>query len=246
LKNLEEKMAKSKISWTNEVWNFITGCDPVSRGCDNCYAKRMAERLYGMGHAKYQNKFKVTIHKDVIQRPLQWKKGRKVFVNSMSDIYHDDVPKDVLKEAFEVMGKCPQHMFQVLTKRPDRMIDVHQDIKIPSNTWMGVSVENNAVKDRIKKLCLLPEQTKKFISFEPILKDIIIDDSIEEYLKMVHWIIVGGESGAGAREMKRDWARTLRDFSKKNNIPFFYKQFWGSKKNDIILDGEKYQEFPEI
>ncbi|MGL4392864.1 MAG: DUF5131 family protein [Fusobacteriaceae bacterium] len=231
---------KTKIEWTEVTWNPVTGCTKSSAGCQNCYAEKMAKRLKAMRNKRYFNGFDVTIHEDLLERPLQWKKNKVVFVNSMSDIFHDDVPEEFIKRIFDTMTKADWHIFQVLTKKTDRMVKVLKKIKIPDNVWLGVTVENKECKSRIKQLDKIICKTK-FLSCEPLLED------LEELdLSNINWVIVGGESGPKAREVKQEWVENIQAECKKYKSAFFFKQWGGvnKKKNGNLLNGKKYLEFP--
>lgn len=235
-------MNKTKIQWTEMTWNPITGCTKISDGCMNCYAARMAKRLKAMGNPRYINEFNVTVHKDLLEVPLDIKQPRMIFVNSMSDLFHKDVPDDVIIKVFETMNKAHWHTFQVLTKRPERVLAMDQAglLKWSSNIWMGTTVENDKYVDRIDKL----RKTKaniKFLSCEPLLGS-LKDISLEE----IDWVIVGGESGSKSREMKKEWVLELKDLCEKDGVAFFFKQWGGvnKKKSGRMLDGKTYDEYP--
>lgn len=235
-------MGTSKIEWTEETWNPITGCTKCSDGCKNCYAEKFAKRLQAMGNKRYKNGFQVTVHKDLFNRPLSWKKPRLVFVNSMSDIFHEDISDNDILELFEVMGNASWHTFQILTKRADRLVEMSDKIKWADNIWMGVSVEDKKSLERCEKL----KQTGakiKFVSAEPLLESI---SDINLY--GIDWLIVGGESGAGSRPMKKEWVRELRDKAEKTETSFFFKQWGGvrKKENGCMLDGKEYKKYPNI
>lgn len=235
-------MNKTKIEWTQVTWNPITGCSKISEGCKNCYAERMSKRLKAMKNKRYLNGFNVTIHKDLFEEPLKWKKSKIVFVNSMSDIFHKDLPDDTILELFKVMNKAQQHIFQVLTKRPERLKNLSNKISWTDNIWLGVTVENQENINRIEIL----KKTKakiKFISFEPLLSEIS-----NLNLDKIDWAIVGGESGPGAREIKKDWVIKIKEQCRKYNVKFFFKQWGGinKKKNGRLLDGKEYNEMPDI
>lgn len=234
--------SKSKIEWTEMTWNPVTGCDKVSQGCKFCYAERMSKRLNRMGSVRYVNGFKVTLHHDLIARPRSWKKSRVVFVNSMSDLFHDDVPLEFIQQVFETMKDCPQHIFQVLTKRSDRLREIAGSLIWPDNVWMGVSVEDEAVKYRIDDLCAVPAKTR-FLSCEPLIGSI---GKIN--LNNIHWVIVGGESGPGARPMEHKWANDILKQCRKQDVAFFFKQ-WGGTRKDLtgrVLNDTTYDELPDI
>lgn len=235
-------MGTSKIEWTEETWNPITGCTKCSDGCKNCYAEKFAQRLHAMGNKRYKNEFQVTVHKDLFDRPLLWKKSRLVFVNSMSDIFHEDIEENDILELFKVMNDASWHTFQILTKRADRLVEMSSKIKWSDNIWMGVSVENKKTLERCEKL----KQTRakvKFVSAEPLLESIS-----DINLKGIDWLIVGGESGAGSRPMEVEWVRELRDKAEKTETAFFFKQWGGvrKKQNGCTLDGKEYKEYPSV
>lgn len=231
---------KTKIEWTECSWNPITGCTKISEGCRNCYAARMAHRLKAMGNIRYQNEFDVTVHMDLIDKPLHWKKSKMIFVNSMSDLFHDNVPDDIIIKIFETMNKATWHTFQILTKRSERLVKLAPKLNWTPNIWMGVSVENQSVMYRIDHL----KQTKahtKFISAEPLLESL---KSID--LNGIDWLIVGGESGHYSRPMEKEWVIELKNLAQETNTAFFFKQWGGfnSKKNGSELDGKYYKEYP--
>lgn len=235
-------MNKTKIEWTQITWNPITGCSKISEGCQHCYAERMSKRLKSMNNKRYINGFDVSIHRDLFEEPLKWKTSKIVFVNSMSDIFHEMLPDNVILELFKVMNKAQQHIFQVLTKRPERLKSLADKISWTDNIWMGVTVENQKNINRIDIL----RGTKakiKFVSFEPLLNEIS-----NLNLENIDWAIVGGESGPGAREMKKEWVLNLKEQCKKYNVKFFFKQWGGvnKKKNGRLLDGKEYNEMPNI
>lgn len=232
----------SKIQWTNATWNPLTGCTKISPGCKNCYAEKMAERLQAMGSSKYKNGFKLTLQPDALTEPYKWKKPRLVFVNSMSDLFHDNVPLEYIKEVFKVMNNCSQHQFQVLTKRANRLLHFAPDLNWTKNIWIGVSVEN---QDYVYRIDYLREVSAhiRFISFEPLIGPII-----KPNLENISWAICGGESGANTRPMQVEWVRAIRDACIKENIQFFFKQ-WGGRNKKLagrILDGKEWNEFPNF
>lgn len=230
----------SYIEWTDSTWNPVTGCTKISAGCTHCYAERMANRLHAMGNKRYDNKFKVTLHNDLIETPLSWKKPRIIFVNSMSDLFHKDVPLEFIKKVFDVMKKADQHIFQVLTKRSNRLVELAAELPWPPNVWIGVSVENQAMVKRVDDLRMVPGQIR-FLSIEPFIDPI---HNLE--LSGIHWVIVGGESGPYARPMKAEWVRTIRDMCNDTNVKFFFKQWGGTnkKKTGRLLDGMYWNEMP--
>lgn len=231
---------KSKIEWTDTTWNPVTGCTKVSTGCKNCYAERMAYRLQSMGNIRYKNGFNLTLHPDLIHKPLSWKKPRFVFVNSMSDLFHEDVPLHFIKEVFHTMSLANQHIFQILTKRSKRLVDISSELKWSNNIWMGVSVENQSVVNRIYDLINVPANVR-FLSCEPLIGPIN-----DLPLSGIHWVIVGGESGPRSRLMERDWVINIHSECKKHQVPFFFKQWGGvhKKKNGRILNNQTYSELP--
>ncbi len=232
---------KSSIEWTESTWNPLTGCTKVSLGCKHCYAERMAKRLQAMGQPNYANGFKLTLHPQVLEIPLGWKKPQMIFVNSMSDLFHKDVPVDFIQQVFDVMRRADWHRFQVLTKRAERLLELDSQIEWPSNVWMGVSVENQDYKYRIDLL----RQTHariKFLSLEPLLGPLS-----RLNLKDINWVIVGGESGPGARPLLEEWVIDIRDQCKAKQVPFFFKQWGGVQKKRAgrLLQGETYNQMPE-
>ena len=232
--------SKSTIEWTESTWNPVTGCSKISVGCKNCYAERMAIRLKAMGQANYSNAFRLTLHEHVLDLPLSWKKPRTIFVNSMSDLFHRNVPKSFIMKAFDIMRQAHWHRFQVLTKRVRRLIELDSDIDWAPNIWMGVSVESRDYISRIKYLRQTGARVK-FLSFEPLLGVLPRLD-----LGGIDWVIVGGESGAGARPMNLAWVEDIRDQCICASVPFFFKQWGGvnKKKNGRLLDGQIWDEMP--
>ena len=232
---------KSKIEWTENSWNPVTGCDKYSAGCKNCYAEKMANRLYAMGQAKYKNKFQVTLHEQSLNEPLNWKKPSKIFVCSMSDIFHKDVPFEFVDKIFNTMKQADWHIFQVLTKRSDRLLEYSKRTLWPKNVWAGVTVEHKDYISRIKDLRAVKAPVK-FISFEPLLSEMPYTD-----LKGIQWVICGGESGPHAREVNADWVRGIRDMAVNQNIQFLFKQWGGTnkKKTGRLLDGREWLDMPE-
>jgi len=230
----------SKIEWTEYTWNPVTGCTKVSRGCKHCYAERMADRLRAMGNPRYQNGFKVQLHEDLIALPFKLRKSRMIFVNSMSDLFHEDVPLPFIQRVFQVMAACPWHTFQVLTKRSERLREVAAGLPWPANVWMGVSVEDTSTLTRITDLQSTPAAVR-FISCEPLLDplDILPLDGIA-------WVIVGGESGPGSRAMEKWWVESIQAQCEAANIAFFFKQ-WGGVRKDLAgrsLNGRIYDAMP--
>jgi len=230
----------SSIEWTESTWNPLTGCTKVSPGCKHCYAERMARRLQAMGQANYANGFKLTLHEDVLERPLQWKKPRMIFVNSMSDLFHEDVPFDYIQRAFDVMQRASWHTFQMLTKRSLRLRELNQELDWPINVWMGVSVENSDYTFRIGHLRQTDARVK-FLSLEPLLGPLSNLD-----LRDIDWVIVGGESGPGARPMRGEWVTDIRDQCITAGVRFFFKQWGGvyKKRNGRVLQGRTWDEIP--
>ena len=231
---------KSKIEWTESTWNPVTGCTKISDGCKNCYAERMALRLKAAGSPNYANGFHVTLHEHALEIPLHWKQPRAIFVNSMSDLFHKDVPFDFISKVFDVMHRASQHRFQILTKRSERLLELSARLSWPENVWMGVTVENADCTFRIDHL-RETDAAIKFISFEPLLGPISNID-----IEGIDWIIVGGESGPKARPMEPEWATNIRDQSLVAGVPFFFKQWGGinKKKAGRALDGCIWDQMP--
>jgi protein gp37 len=233
-------MAATSIEWTEATWNPLTGCTKISPGCQNCYAERMAIRLKAMGQPNYVNAFELTLHRHALDLPLRWKKPLSIFVNSMSDLFHKDVPESFILDAFAVMAKAHWHRFQTLTKRADRLAELSPKIDWRPNIWQGVSVENADYTHRIDHL----RQTGaaiKFLSMEPLLGPMS-----QLNLTGIDWVIVGGESGPHARPMDPGWVREIRDQCQSAHVPFFFKQWGGTnkKKAGRILDGRTWDEKP--
>ena len=233
---------KSQIEWTDMTWNPVTGCTKISRGCKFCYADRMTKRLQAMGVERYQNGFEVTLHEDLLDTPLRWMKPRMVFVNSMSDLFHETVPVEFIVQVFRTMERCPQHTFQILTKRSERLVNLSAELTWPDNVWMGVSVEDKDVVFRVKDLRRVPAKIR-FLSCEPLLGPL---DELP--LDGIHWVIVGGESGPGARPMQEQWVLSILQQCERRNIPFFFKQWGGVRKRHAgrVLNNRTYDEFPEV
>ena len=233
-------MAKSAIEWTESTWNPVTGCTKVSLGCRHCYAERMASRLQAMGQPNYKRGFQITLHEEALEVPLRWKKPQMVFVNSMSDIFHEKVPEEFIRRVFEVMRKASWHPFQVLTKRAERIERICREIDWPTNVWMGVSVEARKYVERVDYLKRIPAGVK-FISFEPLIEALGEMD-----LSGIDWAIVGGESGPKARPMERAWVIEIREQCLAARVPFFFKQWGGTnkKKAGRLLDGRTWDELP--
>ncbi len=231
---------KSKIEWTESTWNPVSGCTKISNGCENCYAERMAKRLQAMGTKGYEDGFKVTLHPESLEKPLKLKKPQMIFVNSMSDIFHKDIPDEYVMKIFAVMNKAHWHTFQVLTKRPERLAQMANKLNWTDNIWMGVTVEANDYVDRVDYLRNLDIKVK-FLSVEPLI------DSVDKMdYTGIDWVIVGGESGYGCREIKKEWVIEVKEKCEKDNIPFFFKQWGGvnKKKNGRLLDGKIYDGMP--
>ena len=234
-------MAQSSIEWTEMTWNPTTGCDKVSAGCKFCYAEIMSKRLQAMGLEKYKDNFEVRIHEDALKIPYTWRNSKVVFVNSMSDLFHKDVPLDFIQKVFKVMNNNPQHVFQILTKRAERLFELHKELKWTHNIWMGVSVENEKVIERIDFLRDTNAKVK-FLSLEPLLGPLP-----KLNLEKIDWVIVGGESGHKPRSMDADWVIEIQEQCKEKEVAFFFKQ-WGGKNKKAsgrILNGKTYDEMPE-
>lgn len=235
-------MAESSIEWTEMTWNPTTGCNKISAGCKYCYAEVMARRLTAMGVDKYKNGFELTLHPDTLQIPYTWKKPKRVFVNSMSDLFHIDVPLSYVQDVFKVMNDCSQHTFQILTKRGDVLAEYSPNLNWGSNIWMGVSVEDDRVLDRIDYL----RETGaliKFLSVEPLIGPLP-----QLNLEGINWVIVGGESGFKARPMKEKWVQDILLQCREQGVPFFFKQWGGvnKKKTGRLLNGRTYSEYPDV
>jgi len=235
-------MAQSSIEWTEMTWNPTTGCSKISAGCKFCYAERMSRRLQAMGQEKYNNGFRLTIHPEALKVPYTWKKPKLVFVNSMSDLFHPDVPLDFIQQVFQVMKENSMHTFQLLTKRADILAQYSPLLDWPENVWMGTSVEDERVVHRIDSL----RQTGafvKFLSIEPLIGPLP-----NLNLLNIDWVIVGGESGPKSRPMKKEWVMDIRDQCQQAGLKFFFKQWGGvhKKKNGRLLDGRTYDGMPEL
>lgn len=233
-------MAETSIEWTDRVWNPVTGCTKVSPGCKHCYAERMAKRLEGMGQPNYRNGFRLTLQPQMLELPLRWREPRRIFVNSMSDLFHVDVPLEYIQRVFDVMRQASWHQYQVLSKRSERLRELSPFLKWPDQVWMGVSVESKKYAHRIDDL----RQTKaavKFLSLEPLLGPL---PNLK--LRGINWVIVGGESGPGARPMDPAWVKDLRDQCLKADVAFFFKQWGGVRKKltGRTLEGRTYNEMP--
>ena len=233
-------MNKSKIEWTESTWNPVTGCSKVSAGCNHCYAERMAKRLLAMGQENYKNGFEVTCHEHVLEQPLKWNKSRLIFVNSMGDLFHEEVPDEFIIKVFEIMKHAKQHRFQVLTKRSERILALSSRLNWTPNIWMGVTVENQESTYRIEHLKKTDAKIK-FLSLEPLLSPIM-----NLNLHGIDWVIVGGESGPGARLMLEEWILDIKKNCDINNIPFFFKQWGGvnKKKTGRSLLGKTWDAMP--
>ena len=235
-------MSASKIEWTETTWNPVTGCTKVSAGCKNCYAEKMALRLQAMGTPKYENGFKVTCHKDVVGQPITWKKSQMIFVNSMSDLFHEDVPETFIDLVFGTMRFASHHTYQVLTKRADRLLAIDRKLVWADHIWMGVSIENRDCLQRIDSLRQCSASVK-FLSCEPLLESLG-----EINLTGIDWVIVGGESGPSARPMEKAWVNEIMRQCRTANVPFFFKQWGGvnKKKAGRLLDGKIWQQMPKV
>jgi protein gp37 len=231
---------KTAIEWTEMTWNPVTGCTKVSPGCKHCYAETMAKRLVAMGSRRYRNGFKVALQQDLIDLPRRWRAPRTVFVNSMSDLFHEAIPPDYIAWVFRTMTECPQHTFQVLTKRAERLLELAPRLHWSPNVWMGVSVENQKFTARVAFLQQVPAHVR-FLSIEPLLGPI---DQLP--LAGIHWVIVGGESGRGARPLERDWVVSVFRQCRAARVPFFFKQ-WGGVRKHLTgrkIFGRTYDEMP--
>ena len=235
-------MAQSSIEWTELTWNPVTGCTKISPGCKYCYASNFARRLQAMGAVNYKNGFKLTLHPHMLDRPLGWKKPSMIFVNSMSDLFHKDVPDEFIISVFEIMNRADWHKFQVLTKRPERVFEMNNVLKWTANIWMGTSVENMEYISRIDILGRTYANIK-FLSLEPLLGPLP-----NLNLKKIDWVIVGGESGFKARPMKPEWVIDIKAQCEQSNTPFFFKQWGGKnkKKAGRLLEGRIWDEMPEL
>lgn len=230
----------SHIEWTEATWNPTTGCTKVSQGCKHCYAATMAKRLHAMGNPRYENEFKLTLHEDLLDVPKTWKKPKRIFVNSMSDLFHEDVPDEFIHRVFDVMNEANHHTYQILTKRPERVLEMADALFWGRNIWIGTSVENMQVAERVDHIRQVPSAVR-FLSCEPLLgtlKDLNLSN--------INWVIAGGESGPKARPMDPEWPRELRDRCRQLNIPYFFKQWGGVQKHKTgrTLDNRTWDEFP--
>lgn len=232
----------SKIEWTDATWNPVRGCNKISPGCKFCYAEVFAERFRGVPGHPYEQGFDLRLVPERLEEPLKWKKPRMIFVNSMSDLFHEEVPNDYIKEVFNVMTKAHWHIFQVLTKRSERLRKISSSLEWPSNVWMGVSIESNKYTYRSEHLSQVPSAVR-FLSVEPLLEMI---PSLP--LNNINWVIVGGESGRYARHMKIEWARSIKNQCEKARVAFFLKQLGGrlNKRGGemALLDGRTWREYP--
>ena len=242
-------MKTTKIEWTDKTWNPITGCSKVSAGCANCYAEVMARRLNSMGNNKYRNGFRLTTHPDALTEPLMWKKPHIIFVCSMSDLFHADVPDCFIDQVISVIKQTPHHNYQILTKRAGRMSEYFSKREIPENVWLGVTVDIASSKERVDYLRTLNAPIR-FLSCEPLLEDLG-----ELNLDNIDWVIVGGESGVKARPMKEEWVLSIKGQAETQGSAFFFKQWgtWGSdgikrnkKANGKLINGKVYQKMPRI
>jgi protein gp37 len=233
-------MKNTKIEWTETTWNPTTGCSKISEGCSNCYAERMAFRLNAMGSEKYRNNFRLTLHPELIDEPKSWKTPRTIFVNSMSDLFHELIPFEFIQKVFQTMNECPQHTFQVLTKRAQKLFEYDDRLHWTKNIWMGVTVESKMHINRIEAL-RHSGALVKFLSIEPLLSELK-----NLNLNGIDWVIVGGESGPGARPMKESWVLDIKEICKDQNVPFFFKQWGGKnkKKAGRVLEGQVWDERP--
>lgn len=235
-------MAQSSIEWTEMTWNPTTGCSKISQGCKFCYAEIMSKRLQAMGIEKYKDNFSVRTHPSSLQAPYTWKKSKVVFVNSMSDLFHKDIPLSYIKDVFRVMRENPHHVFQILTKRSERLLEISSQLKWTHNIWMGVSVEDMKVINRVNSLRRTGARVK-FLSLEPLIGPLP-----DLNLESIDWVIVGGESGHNPRPMKTDWVLDIQKQCEEKDVAFFFKQWGGrnKKQNGRTLNGRTYDDMPEI
>lgn len=241
-------MAETKIEWTDKTWNPVTGCTKKSEGCAHCYAEVMARRLKGMGQLKYKNAFRLTLHPEDLDEPTKWYKPHNIFVCSMGDLFHEEVPFEFVDQVMQIIRKTPQHRYQILTKRAERMEEYFQSHDVPLNVWLGVTVEVRRTRFRIDHLRHIPASVR-FLSCEPLLEDLG-----DMKLEGVDWIIVGGESGTQARPMKEEWVLNVKRQAEENDIAFFFKQ-WGTwsregvkrnkRVNGKLLEGKVVQQMPK-
>jgi protein gp37 len=230
----------SHIEWTDATWNPVTGCNKVSQGCKHCYAERFAERFRGIPGHPYEQGFDLRLWPERLSLPLEWKEPKRIFVNSMSDLFHEKVPVEFILRVFDTMVKAKWHTFQILTKRAKRAAEIGPLLPYRPNIWQGVSVENSDVAWRIDELRRVPAMVR-FLSLEPLIGPIPDLD-----LNGIHWVIVGGESGPGARPMDTDWVREIHDACRQQSVPFFFKQWGGVHKSRTgrVLDGKTWDEYP--
>ncbi len=231
---------RSEIEWTNATWNPVRGCTKISPGCKHCYAERFSERFRGVPGHPFEQGFDLRLVPDALDLPLRWKRGRLIFVNSMSDLFHEEVPDEFIFRVIAVMAAAPQHQFQILTKRAARLEAFTQAVSLPRNAWFGVSVESAAYTWRIEHLRQVPAAVR-FLSVEPLLGPVGPLD-----LRGIHWVIVGGESGPHARPIDPAWVRDVRSQCAKSRVPFFFKQWGGTRKKTTgrLLDGRTWDEMP--
>lgn len=229
----------SSIEWTDSTWNPVTGCQKVSPGCKNCYAETFAERWRGVANHPYEQGFDLRLWPTRVQIPLTWKKKKTIFVNSMSDLFHEKIPLNFIQDVFQTMNKAYWHTFQILTKRPERMYALKKYLKWSDNIWQGVSIESQEFAWRAQYLKKIPAKIR-FLSLEPLLGPVQLN------MNKIHWVIVGGESGARCRTIQASWVRDVRKQCKNYQVPFFFKQWGGvqKKKNGRELDGRIYNEMP--
>jgi protein gp37 len=233
---------QTEIEWTESTWNPVTGCTRISLGCLNCYAERMAGRLQAMGQERYQNGFKLTLHPQAIEEPYHWRRPRIIFVNSMSDLFHEKIPFEFIRNVFQAMNDNKHHTFQILTKRSERLREMAPELIWSENIWMGVTIESNGYVRRADDLRKV-NAAVRFLSLEPLLgplPDLELDG--------IDWVIVGGESGPGARPMKEKWVLDIKQKCEKENIPFFFKQWGGvnKKRAGRILQGRTWDSYPIV
>lgn len=243
-------MRTTKIEWTERTWNPVTGCSKVSEGCAHCYAETMARRLHAMGLNKYRNGFRTTLHQEALREPFSWITPCTIFVCSMSDLFHTDVPFEFIDQVLDVIRRTPQHRYQLLTKRAERMAEYFMTRQVPRNAWIGVTVECQSSMHRIDALRDIQHAPVRFLSCEPLLEDLP-----NLNLQDIDWVIVGGESGVSGRPMKPEWVKSIQQQAKEQNTAFFFKQWgtWGEDgvkrsktKNGKLLDGKVVQQMPRI
>jgi protein gp37 len=232
----------SKIEWTEATWNPVTGCTKVSEGCRYCYAEKLALRLKAMNNPRYLNGFDIVLHDDALREPLKWHKSKMIFVNSMSDLFHEKIPITFIEKVFKIIRISNHHIFQILTKRSERLMELAPLLNWPDNLWMGVTVEMEELTYRISHLKKTPAKVK-FISFEPLLNNIETLD-----LKGIDWVIVGGESGPKSRIMEKEWVVNIKDRALNDDVAFFFKQWGGKnkKKAGRLLDGKTWSQIPQF